>query len=286
MTLPPNPKQAAGDRKPPLGLVPPSAIVAMAEAMADGAAKYGAYNWRDLPVEVMTYLHANLRHVAAFLDGEECAPDSGRHHLAHAMASLAIVYDAIQCGCAIDNRPKPGAAGRLIEAAAAREDTRYVAGEALARKTWIVKASTSAGGLPPLGAMVYTTEGVAGWPIGTPAEVVQLDPGDWFPVLLRGPGGDQVWCTLQEFTTTAPPPAAPAAPDVGGYAEVISAVGRARQSWIGKRARIEALGALGSVYLSREGTKNRIWVDPGKYRLLPADDAGEPSPGETEEASD
>jgi hypothetical protein len=43
----------------------------------------------------------------AWFNGEECAQDSGVHHLAHAMACLAILLDAKTCGKLNDDRPPP-----------------------------------------------------------------------------------------------------------------------------------------------------------------------------------
>ena len=114
--LPPNPKQAYGDRKVPLHLVPPALGIYAAEALGEGAAKYGAYNWRKDKVEALTYVGAALRHLAAYLDGEDVDPDStrGKKHLAGAIASLAILVDAQEGGFLIDNRPPPGPGPRLI----------------------------------------------------------------------------------------------------------------------------------------------------------------------------
>ena len=104
-------KDEAGKKKVPLHLVPPAAIAACAVACDDGAEKYGAYDWRSNPIEAMTYIGATKRHLDAWQDGEEWAPDSEIHHLAHAMASIAILIDALQCGTCVDNRPSPGTAG-------------------------------------------------------------------------------------------------------------------------------------------------------------------------------
>lgn len=112
--LPPNPKQAYGDKKVPLHLVPPVAMVYMAMAFKEGAQKYGAYNWRDKAVEAQTYIGAALRHIFAWQDGEELDLMTGHPHLAHALACLAILADATECGNLIDNRPPPGPAGRAL----------------------------------------------------------------------------------------------------------------------------------------------------------------------------
>jgi len=113
----PNPKQQYGDRKVKLQLVPPAACIAIAKGMAEGAEKYGPWNWRDDPVELMTYIGAVKRHIDAWIEGEEHDPDSKgtKHHLDGAMASLAIVIDAMGLGEGrfIDNRPKNGNPGTL-----------------------------------------------------------------------------------------------------------------------------------------------------------------------------
>nr|MBA3583912.1 hypothetical protein [Gemmatimonadota bacterium] len=110
-----NPKDLVGAKKAPLTLVPPSAIIAIAEAMGNGADKYGPFNWRDQPIQVRTYVEAALRHLYAFLDGQWAAEDTGISHLAHAMAGLAILNDAFALGAVDDNR-STGPAADLLRA--------------------------------------------------------------------------------------------------------------------------------------------------------------------------
>lgn len=109
-----NPKSVHGAKKPPVGFIPPAALLHEAAAFADGAVKYGAYNWRLNGVSAMVYLHAAGRHLLEFLDREDFDPTSNVHHLGHARACLGIVLDAFETGNLIDDRPKPGAAGELI----------------------------------------------------------------------------------------------------------------------------------------------------------------------------
>lgn len=111
-----NPKQRYGDRKVPLHLVPTSAQVAIAMGLKEGARKYGAFNWRETNVETMTYVGAALRHLTAWVDGEDIDPDSGNPHLFHAMASLAILTDALASDKAIDNRPPAGPGAEMLGA--------------------------------------------------------------------------------------------------------------------------------------------------------------------------
>jgi hypothetical protein len=110
-----NPKDVAGAKKPDVSVCPPAAILHMSKAMMLGAAKYGPYNWRDEPVKMRSYLAAAMRHIMAVIDGEDFDPEEGAgHHLAHAMATCAVVLDAMETGNLIDDRPKRGAAGPMV----------------------------------------------------------------------------------------------------------------------------------------------------------------------------
>lgn len=109
-----NPKDALGLAKVDLSVVPPAAMLHLASAMMDGAVKYGPFNWRENEVLARVYVAAAMRHLLQFLDGENVDPVSQVHHLAHAMACCAIVLDADETGNLDDNRPLPGAAGRMI----------------------------------------------------------------------------------------------------------------------------------------------------------------------------
>ena len=135
----PNPKQLYGDKKVKLQLVPPAAAIAIARGLAEGAEKYAPWNWRDDPVELMTYYGAILRHLAAWVEGEEMDPDSkhGKTHLDGAIASLAILIDAVAMGNAIDNRPKP-AVGALkqLEQGAREEQQEAGNGPVIDASIW------------------------------------------------------------------------------------------------------------------------------------------------------
>jgi hypothetical protein len=108
-----NPKERNGKQKPALGLIPPVALLHCATAFEDGARKYGAYNWREVGVESMTYVHAALRHLGNYLDGEEFASDSGVHNLGAVMACCAILLDCDSVGNLRDNRPRPGKSSQV-----------------------------------------------------------------------------------------------------------------------------------------------------------------------------
>lgn len=109
-----NPKDRLGVKKPPLHLIPTSALIYLSRVMALGAKKYGPANWREHPVKMTVYLDAMWRHILQALDGEDNDPESGQPHAAHAMACAAILLDAQACGCLIDDRSPKGAASKLM----------------------------------------------------------------------------------------------------------------------------------------------------------------------------
>jgi hypothetical protein len=109
-----NPKTLIGADKVNLSLVPPAAKIHLATAMMDGAKKYGAYNWREKKVPMMTYIAAAQRHLDQLLDGEDYDPVSLVHHAGHMMACGAIILDAMETQNLIDDRPKRGAASGMI----------------------------------------------------------------------------------------------------------------------------------------------------------------------------
>ncbi len=111
-----NPKKIVGDTKPPLHLIPPQSLIYLSMAMKDGAYEsgYGPYNWRDDPIYMSTYYSASGRHWMAALDGEWIDPKSKIPHLAHAMASAAIVLDAHENDALLDPKYKQGNAAELI----------------------------------------------------------------------------------------------------------------------------------------------------------------------------
>ena len=80
-----------------------------------GAEKYGAYNWREKGVRLSVYLAAIDRHLAAYKDRQDLDPESGKSHLCHVAACLAIIADADAIGKLEDDRPTAGGAAKLLE---------------------------------------------------------------------------------------------------------------------------------------------------------------------------
>jgi hypothetical protein len=100
-----------------VALVPSIGLVLAALAAEDGGKKYGPYNYREgHPVEVMTYANACLRHLQAFIDGEDFTSDTGVPNLGGVIMCAAIIADIMASGVAVDNRPKPGPASKLQDA--------------------------------------------------------------------------------------------------------------------------------------------------------------------------
>ena len=101
-----DPKGKAGALKTPLHLIPPAASREIARVHAHGAEKYEPYNWRETPVQSLTYVAAIMRHLDAWRDGQDLDPESGLSHLAHIGANVNIMLDAKACGMLVDNRHK------------------------------------------------------------------------------------------------------------------------------------------------------------------------------------
>lgn len=109
-----NPKNIAASNRIKIALLPAVGIAHGAHACMNGADKYGPYNWREKEIALMEYASAIQRHIMAWIDGEDCASDSGVHHLGHVIACAAIMLDAIEFESAIDDRPMHGAAAAVL----------------------------------------------------------------------------------------------------------------------------------------------------------------------------
>jgi hypothetical protein len=75
------------------GLLPPLALKATTDVLTFGAEKYEADNWKKVPDSKRRYFDALQRHVWAWKEGEQIDPESGKHHLAHALCCLMFLYE-------------------------------------------------------------------------------------------------------------------------------------------------------------------------------------------------
>lgn len=109
-----NPKDTVGAGKLPMHLWPAVATAEGCVALLNGQLKYGRNNFRVTPVRATIYADALARHMARWMDGEECDED-GISHIGSALACLAIIADARAAGTLIDDRNYPGGVRRRID---------------------------------------------------------------------------------------------------------------------------------------------------------------------------
>lgn len=90
--------------KPQLSLIPPTALRQEARAMENGL-KYGRCSYRKPGIITANGMaDAMMRHIQDWLEGEDDAPDSGVHHLAHVRAGAGILLDLIERDILTDDR--------------------------------------------------------------------------------------------------------------------------------------------------------------------------------------
>lgn len=76
--------------KPMIALLPPAAVQYEAAVWTFGGKKYGFWNWHK-GLSTIRILSGVLRHIYAYLAGENTDPESGLPHLAHARCGLGMV---------------------------------------------------------------------------------------------------------------------------------------------------------------------------------------------------
>ena len=89
--------------KPDYSLLPPAAIDEVAKVWTFGKKKYAAHNWTK-GFAWTRPLAASLRHIFAFMRGENLDPESGLNHLAHAICCLSMVIHFQKHGTGTDDR--------------------------------------------------------------------------------------------------------------------------------------------------------------------------------------
>lgn len=73
-----------------INLVPVEAIEGAAKAFGFGADKYGVDNFRN-GIAYRRLADATMRHLLAYMNGEDNDPESGLSHLDHGLASLSML---------------------------------------------------------------------------------------------------------------------------------------------------------------------------------------------------
>jgi hypothetical protein len=91
-------KDSAGKER--LDLLPPLAMLRLSRVLGYGVMeKYAdkpSDNWLRVPQAKTQYYAAALRHLLKYAAGEERDPESGQHHLAHALCDIAFVLE-LEC---------------------------------------------------------------------------------------------------------------------------------------------------------------------------------------------
>lgn len=89
--------------KADLSLIPLSAMEEEAYAFMLGEQKYGRYNYCE-GLESHRLVAAALRHILQYQNGEDLDSESGRSHLGHARACLAMLIHCERIGTLKDTR--------------------------------------------------------------------------------------------------------------------------------------------------------------------------------------
>ncbi len=103
-----NTEQAKTDDsgKPPLACLPWAALKEVSMVQAYGQEKYGdIYDYRK-GMKVTRPASCALRHIAAWMEGEDLDNESKLNHLAHAVTRLLFILQNLNDGTAIDDRPE------------------------------------------------------------------------------------------------------------------------------------------------------------------------------------
>lgn len=93
--------------KPDHSLHPPAALDEIAKVWVFGERKYASWNWAN-GFAWRRPAAAALRHIFAWLSGEDKDPESGLSHLAHACCCLFMLLHFEKHGIGEDNRHKEG----------------------------------------------------------------------------------------------------------------------------------------------------------------------------------
>ena len=93
------------DGKPPLELLSNEGLVQIAKVFAEGAKKYGRYNYRN-GLHWTRIIGAAARHLNAFNSGQDLDPETQLSHIAHLGACVFMLLDYIKEYPELDDRYK------------------------------------------------------------------------------------------------------------------------------------------------------------------------------------
>jgi hypothetical protein len=72
-------------------LLPIDSLTKICEVLEFGAKKYKANSWQTLEDGEKRYMDALLRHLFAYMEGEELDPETGLPHLSHAGCNILFL---------------------------------------------------------------------------------------------------------------------------------------------------------------------------------------------------
>ena len=92
--------------KPRVDLIPPLPLFQIGHVLAFGMEKYGFRNWEQYADHWNwgDLLGSTMRHVFAWMAGEDRDHESGLHHLSHALCDLMMLVQLILCSSGTDDR--------------------------------------------------------------------------------------------------------------------------------------------------------------------------------------
>lgn len=81
--------------KPRTDLLPPLALLEVAEVFGYGAKKYASYNYM-LGMNYSRLIGAALRHLFAFIAGEDTDIETSKSHLAHCVCCILMLMENVR----------------------------------------------------------------------------------------------------------------------------------------------------------------------------------------------
>lgn len=101
----PNAAKHFDDGKLPYQHLPMEGLKLAAQVNQFGAKKYGLDNWRG-GMAWMRILGSCLRHIFAFIGGEDLDPESGLSHVGHFLFDGMMLAEYLKTHKELDDRPK------------------------------------------------------------------------------------------------------------------------------------------------------------------------------------
>lgn len=94
--------------------IPAEIILGMGHAFEMGAEKHGPYSFRDNPIDYTELIDSTMRHLLAFMNGEDNDPESGLPHLWHAGCNIGMLEWTRVNAPEKDDRPKKSLGRNII----------------------------------------------------------------------------------------------------------------------------------------------------------------------------